>query len=211
MDRDEDEIYALLRQLDHPPPRVTAEMIAARARRGGGDGRRWAAGILLASTLAGAAYAAPGSPVRGWITAAVERVAGRAETRPAPLAAPAEQQPVSQPGASGIAVAPGRQLLILFASPQAAGQARVELTDAAEVVVRASSGGASFTSGIDRLVIDNQGSSGDFEIQIPRAARRVEIRVAGERIFLKSGPRITLGDSMPSPGSYPLPLTRLEP
>ncbi len=210
MDRDEDEIYALLRHLDHPPPRVTATMIAARVRRGGFDGRRWAAGILLASTLAGAAYAAPGSPVRGWISAAVERVAGRDEPPRAPLA-PAEEPPGSQSSASGIAVAPGRELLILFTSPQPAGQARVTLTDASEVIVRASSGGASFTSEIDRLVIDNRGSSSDFEIQIPRAAGRVEIRVAGDRIFLKSGPRITSGASMPSPGSYLLPLTRLEP
>lgn len=211
MDRDEDEVYALLRYLDHPPPGVTAEMIAARARRGRLDGRRWAAGILLASTLAGAAYAAPGSPVRGWITSAADRLAGRDETPQAPLAAPPKEPPVSEPSASGIAVAPGRELLVVFASPQAAGQASVELTDGAEVSVRASSGAVSFTSEIDRLLIDNRGSSADFEIRIPRAARRVEIRVAGDRIFLKSGPRITSGDAMPSPGSYRLPLTRPEP
>lgn len=210
MDRDEDEVFALLRHLDHSPPAVTAEMIAARARRGA-DGRRWAAGILLTVTLAGAAYAAPGSPVRGWISAAVERIAGRHETPQAPLAPPTEEPPASQPRESGIAVAPGRELLILFTASQATGQARIKLTDAAEVTVRASSGAATFTSEIDRLVIDNRGSSADFEIGIPRAARRVEIRVAGDRIFLKSGPRITSGESLPSPGAYLLPLTRLEP
>jgi len=103
------------------------------------------------------------------------------------------------PGVAGIAVAPGRALVILFTSPQVEGQAQVSLTDGTEVVVRAPSGTATFTADVDRLVIDNPGSRATFEIQIPRAAPWVEIRVQGVPIFLKEGSRVT--------GSYLLPLT----
>ncbi|MGH7607066.1 MAG: anti-sigma factor family protein, partial [Gemmatimonadales bacterium] len=51
-EREETEVHAWLRHVDHPPPELTAETIAARAR---GDRLRWervAAGIALAAGLA---------------------------------------------------------------------------------------------------------------------------------------------------------------
>ena len=65
--RDEGEILELLRQVDHPLPAVDAEALAARARGIGLVWGRWAAGILLVLGTVGAAYAVPGSPVRGWV------------------------------------------------------------------------------------------------------------------------------------------------
>ena len=81
------------------------------------------------------------------------------------------------------------------------------MADGGEVVVRAPIGAATFSSSVDRLVIDNQGAPATYEVQIPRAAPRVEIRVNGVRIFLKDGPRI-IGPAMTDArGHYRLSLS----
>jgi hypothetical protein len=201
-EREEDEVYALLRQVDHPPPPVDADAIAARARtRNFGWGRR-AAGILVALGLAGAAYAAPGSPLPAWVEAVKEWIGDRPDSSPS---APAPVQ-APEPRVAGIAVDPGQNLLILFTSPHAEGQAQVWLTDGTEVVVRAPIGAAIFSSDVDRLVIENHGSPASFEIGIPRSAPRVEIRVGGNRIFLKEGSRVRTEKSTDAQGLYLLPL-----
>ncbi len=189
--REVDEVQALLRAVDDPPPRADADAIAATAEaRARSSGRlRWAAGVVLALCVGGAAYAVPGSPLPALVEAVVVWFGGGPEPSP-PASAPAE---TLAPRVAGIAVAPGDALVILFTSRQADGQVRVSLTDGAEVVVRAPLGAATFSSDADRLVIDNQGPSATFEIEIPHTAPRIEIRVDGDRIFLKAGHRVTTG------------------
>jgi hypothetical protein len=184
--RDEGEIFALLRQVDHPLPAVDAELLAARARGTGRVWGSWAAGILLLLGAAGAAYAVPGSPVREWVRSAAAWIGG--EDR---VTAPPGQMEIPPAQAAGIAATPGQNYVIDFQSLEPGGLARVSLTDGAEVTVRAASGVARFTSAADRLLIDNQGTGTTFEIEIPRTAPRVEIRVAGNRIFLKERERVT--------------------
>ncbi len=196
-ERDEGEIFGLLRQVDHPLPRVHAEALAARARNIGLVWGRWAAGILLVLGAAGAAYAVPGSPIRQWMRSAAAWIAREDRVSPAP-----RQASVPTASAAGIAAVPGRNYVIAFLSAEPGGQARVSLTDGAEVTVRAPSGAARFTSAADRLLIDNQGSGATFEIEIPRTAPRVEIRVAGKRIFLKQGERIAAPHSAEVRGEY---------
>ena len=185
--REEERVLALLRRVDHPPARVDVTTVVARATAGRFSWVRRAAVVLVALGMAGVAYAVPGSPLPAWLNAVAGRMKGRA-ARPVPLPVPA---PAAGALAAGIAVPPGRALLIVFTWPQAAGLVQVSLTSGAEVVVRAPGGAATFTSGVDRLVIDNRDSSARFEIEVPRAAPRVEIRVAGQRIFLKEGSRVT--------------------
>ncbi|HET8622583.1 MAG TPA: hypothetical protein VFM14_03400 [Gemmatimonadales bacterium] len=211
MDHDENEAYALLRHLDHPPPKITVESIAARARRQRASERwRWAAAVLLTTSLAGVAYAAPGSPLPGWLARAAERLSPRTVLPPAPENGPAAVQSVAPAGA-GIAVIPGSKLLIVFAAPQSGGTARVTLTDGNEVTIRASTSAVDFTSERDRVRIESRGGAPDFEIAVPRAATRVEIRVADTRLFLKNGARTTAADSSALPGSWLLPLTSPSP
>ena len=202
-ERAEGAVDSLLRKLDHAPPRVDAEVIAARARAALFAWRKWAAGILLTFGLATTAYAVPGSPLPGWWKAIIEQIGDGPDRSPqAPARAPS-----GEPGLSGIAVAPGREFIIVFTSLQPQSRATVLLSDGAEVVVRVSNGAATFTSELDRLIIGNTGSTGTFEIRIPRAAPRVEIRVGALPIFLKEGPRVTTEQPPEASGSYLLPLT----
>ena len=208
-EREEQEVQALLRHLDHAVPRVDVHAVARRARAHELHWGRWAAGVALALGLGGASYAIPGSPLPAWVRAAAQWVGGwteRSPSAPAPTSPP-EPEPTRQPEPSvaGIAVAPGPALLISFTS--AAGQVRVSLTDAAQVVVRAPSGAAVFTSHVDQLVIDNAGSTTTFDIEIPRTAPRVEIRAGKQRILLKEGGSITAAKPAESSGPYLLPLT----
>lgn len=201
-ERDEREIFALLRQVDHPLPGVDAAGIVRRARGIGPAWGRRAAGILLFLAAAGAVYALPGSPVREWARAASGWLAGVGPTTPAPRQAEA---PVS--GAAGIAAPPGKHYVIVFQSTDAAGQVRVSLTDGTEVTVRALGGQTRFTSAADRLLVDNQGPGGVFEIEIPRSAPWLEIRVKTRRVFLKQGVRIVTRRSPEGKGDYVIGLS----
>ncbi len=200
--RDEAEIFALLRQVDHPLPVVHAETLAAKARGIGLVWGRWAAGILLFLSAAGAAYAVPGSPLRQWIRSAGAWIAREDRVSPPPRQA---EGPAAS--AAGIAAVPGRSYVIDFQRAEPGGQARVSLTDGTEVTVRAPSGAARFTSAADRLLIDNQGPGAIFEIEIPRSAPRLEIRVAGKRIFLKQWGRVTAPHSAEVRGAYVIGLS----
>ena len=220
-EREENEIHALLGTLDHEPPRIHARAfttahaahVAHAARSSRAAWRRRAAGLLVALGAAGTAYALPGSPLPAWVDAVVERLGSLADSsarRPA-TSAPAATEPAPGPrqatteSRSGIAVDPGSSLLILFARAQGEGHVEIVLSDGSAVEVLAPPAAASFTSDVNLLRIDNAGTAARFRIEVPRAAPRVEIRVAGKRIFLKEGPRIT-AEPAATRGSYVLPL-----
>ena len=107
-------------------------------------------------------------------------------------------------GVSGIAVSPGERLAILLPSPPAGASAYVSLSDIADIVVRVVSGTASFSSGIDRLLVETADSTAVFRILLPRTASRVEIRAGGSRLFLKQGARITASAEASADGVYAL-------
>jgi hypothetical protein len=154
-----------------------------------------AAGFAIAVGIAGVAYAVPGSPLRAW----VESVVAKIGARPAPRA-PVGEGPDS--GIAGIAIVPGPSTLILFTTRQSAGNARITLTDGAEIAVHGPGAAATYTSTDDRLLIDNRGSVADFEIAVPNHAVRVEIRVDGERLFFKDGGHIFAAGPGDSAGRY---------
>jgi anti-sigma factor RsiW len=204
--RGQDDLMSALRTVDHPHPAVTAASVMSRARARPARWLRRAAGIVMALAVAGAAYAAPGSPIRDWLRGLVDQDSstGTASTSAPPAPSSGPLQPESQ---AGIAVEPGPSLVIHFAVAQASGTLHVSLTDASRVVVRAARGAAVFGSAEDRLLIGNHESSGDFEIDVPRSARRVEIRVAGRRVLAKDDARITAAVAADTSGSYRIPLT----
>lgn len=199
-----DDIDALLRNLDHEPPRVTVNDVVTRAAQTARP-RRFAlsmkaAGILLALSVAGAAYAIPGSPVRGWVRALVARIRGP-ETTP-----PAARTPAVGPASAGIAVTPGNALVIRFAARQASGALRVTLTDNPDVSVTAHDGTASFTAGVERLDVNNRGSSASFDLRIPRTAALIHVEIDGVRVFSKRGPIIDATVAADAGGGYVIDL-----
>lgn len=198
--RDEDEVHDLLRHLDHAPPRVEAHALISSAQF---RSPRWmsrAAAILLILSVGGVAWAAPRSPLRAWWGSVIGWIDGSAVS-PTPIVVP-----LPEPAFAGIAVDPGSSLVIRFTSVQTEGDARVSLTDGTDVVVRAPVGSSTFTSNDDALVIDNARSRASFEVEIPRTAAHVEIRVNGYRVFLKRGARISAPGAVHTEGRYVIPL-----
>lgn len=212
-EREAAEVRTLLGQLDEPVPAPAPilsfpAMPTPRPTRPelGRSPRplQLAAGLLLLLGLAGAAAALPGSPVRSWMAALRERLSGGNPSSPTAL-------PVSVPApdtaASGIAVPADEPLLIVFARAQAAGAARITLTDGIRVVVRAPQGAASFSSGAGRLTIDNRAAAAGYEIEIPRSAPRVEVRVGDRQLFLKEGAEPPMTTAAGADGIYRLLLS----
>lgn len=209
-------VQALLQALDHPVPRVTAEDIATRARSRGRltPAWRWAAAVLLTVSVAGAAFALPRSPLRRWAATLATVVTGRGRPGAVPDSASAPQAPSPDHSRAGIAVSPGRSLVIVFDRPASAAVALVSLVGGAEVIVRAPAGSATFTASADRLIVEGQGAlppgsaavADTFAIEIPRESRRVEIRAGPERVFLKERDRITSPRATGAAGPWLLPL-----
>jgi hypothetical protein len=201
--RDDAELSALLGHLDHAPPRVTARALITRARPRHAAWVNRAAAVLLIVTVGGVAWAAPHARLGTLVGRVLESIRGGDRTPAPPPAAP-----VQAPNVAGIAITPGRTLLVLFTSAQTEGAARVTLTNnGTDVVVRAPAGAAAFTSTDERLVIDNTGSTATFDIEIPRTARRVEIRIAGGRAFVKDGAVITAPSTPQGESVYLVPLS----
>jgi hypothetical protein len=182
---EEREVYALLGQLDHRLPDMQVRSIIGKARTGRMDVLQWAAGILVAIGLAGAAYAAPGSPVRGWVERVVRGAVRTSEPAPSPV------EPMETPSYGGIAVTPDASLTVVFDTRAGGGEVRVSLTDGADVVIRAPSGAAEYTALQARVLVTSQLDSAIYEVEVPRAAARVEVVVDGERRFLKIGSNVS--------------------
>lgn len=196
-DGEETRLFALLRAVDHPPPRITSAEIMRRAR---GRNPMWmrAAGILVVLGLAGVAYAAPGSPLRDFV-AGMFSPPGEA-----PATSPAARAPAR---AAGIAVPPTSRFTIVIDGEPVNGIARVSVDDGSEVVVRTVDGSAVFTAGIDRVLIGDIDASTTLDIVIPRAAPWVEVRLRDRRVFLKEGAAIVAMLERDGSGRYLLQLS----
>lgn len=191
------EVAELLSRLDHPVPPVSVEMVIGRARRAGVERLRWAAGIALALGLAAsAAYAAPGSPVPGWIAQAA-RALGLA----APVADPSFDGAQLPAESAGIALIPGDSLLIEFLEAGLSGYLRVDLTDDAEVIVQAPTGSTRFASEPERLLVEHP-TPDTVHVQLPRAGGRVVIRVGARELLQKDGPAVSTGQEAVAGSGY---------
>ncbi len=198
---EETRILGLLRELDHPLPKIHDDVSPVRSPRGPKWGRL-AASIAVGILAAGAAYAASGGPLPRIFQRLVEWVA----QNPAPNQPAASPSRVDAPG-RGIAVTAGDRLVILFSTPKSGGLATVSLTDDTDVEVRTLQGQASFTSDLDRLQVDSRSDSTRFQVLIPRHAALVEVQVGGRRVFLKEGDRVVT-QARPDPrGDYLIPLS----
>lgn len=203
--REETSVHELLHEVDTPTPDVFADAIARQAAAVAPMVRStltaWlqkAAAVAIVVGIAGAAYAIPGSPVRGWIHDVTRKLTGRPENP-----APAPRQ--GRTGVSGVAVSPGDRLTILFEPGAKGAELRIDLTDGPDAQVHGQAGAAAYTSSAGYLLVRGLDSTAVFQVLIPRSAPWVEIRAQDERVFLKEGPRITTGGSRMG-DRYVLPL-----
>jgi anti-sigma factor RsiW len=197
-ERDEHEVFALIGVLDHPAPAVPLQAVLERADSHQYRWRRWAAAAVLVLGIGGVAYALPGSPLRRWLDAAVERASGVPERM---IPDPVRVDPPPEDGA-GIAVAPGAGLIIGFIGPETGGSARIVLSDAAEVTVRAPAGAATFRAEADRVIVQRSGTRARFDVEIPASAPRVEVRVGTRRVFLKDQAGVTTDAARSPDGAW---------
>lgn len=207
-DRDRADVERLLETLDHPPPDATAasviERARARAHRPAAQRWRWAASIVLAAVLGSVAWAAPGSPLPGWVAAARSALAGG---KPAVVGA----SPIGAPDDAGLAVAPDAWMTIDIQAWTPPSALLVSLVDGPEVLVRAPSGAATFTSDADRLVVANVRAGTTVRIAIPRAAPRVEVRAGNRRLLLAERGRVSTTAELSTSGEYHIPLPAMAP
>jgi len=188
-----DRVDLLLGQLDQPTRAIELAEPEPEPRS---SIARWLVAAALLAALAGAAFAIPGSPVRQWVRQVLS--GARHETKSLP--------PRVEASPAGIAVTPGARMVIDFLATQSAGSATVRIADASELTIEAPNGAATFTSDVDRVVVNNRGAA-SYSIEVPRAAPFVEIRVGGAPRFRKQGARVTLG--VPSDRDvYSVPLAR---
>ena len=100
---------------------------------------------------------------------------------------------------------PGNHFAIVFSGVVPAGSARLSLTSGADLLVRALDG-ANFQSDVDRLLVESKTPGAKFEVEIPRSAPSVEIRVGGRIVFRKDSSRIATNAPISADGSYRLML-----
>lgn len=178
---DEREIMTLLGELEPARPvRLAAVLGAAAATRS----PHWlarAATLAAVVVLGGAAaYALPSSPLRRWFETR------RAPALPAP--GPSRMPQAQEPQVTGVSVTPDPSMIIVFRERQRRGDVLVRLIEGPEIAVRASANGSRFSVAPGRLTIANNGLA-TYEVDVPASVPRVEIVVAGSRLWLKEGPR----------------------
>lgn len=178
--REEAEVFGLLARLDHPAGAPDIRAVLDSARRPPRLALRLAAGFLLALLGAGAAWAIPGSPLPGWVRTGRAWITDRSRVAPAP----GPDAPTT-----GLAIPAGDRFVVEFAATQDSGEVEVRLVDGEQLVARAMGTGVSFITGPGRLQIENAGVRTGYQLEVPRATRSVEVRVAGRRILMKDGER----------------------
>jgi hypothetical protein len=134
----------------------------------------------------------------------VERAVAAALARRDP---PAPTPPAaSRPAPAGVAIVPRQEIEVRFRRPQPRGTLRVTFADQPDASLRSSDGTPGYAIGEDRIVVDNAGSAGSYELTVPGALGEVRVRVADVVVFRKSGGRVTSPTPADSVGGYTVPL-----
>ncbi len=85
----------------------------------------------------------------------------------------------------GISVIPTGEFELHFETSQSTGVIRIALTDGAELAVRAFGDSPGYDLAPEGVRVENVGSTADYEVLVPRSARRVTIRVEETVVFTK--------------------------
>jgi len=193
--RAESRVFGLLEELDHEAPPLDWEAVTRAAPRGRTARELIAASLAFLLVAGGLLHAVPGSPLRGWIDAVLGEGSGPAE--PALPATDAADAPLS-----GIAVVPSDPFEVAFAAPQRTGRIRVTLVSSDRLELTVSGEPVELESGVDHLIVSNQGSSASYELRIPRTLSSIRVRVGAETILDKREGSIRTTAPRDSSGAY---------
>ena len=187
-----DEVAELLRQLDHPVPRVSVDEIIARAR----PRRRWAGASIAAATIviAGIAAALPSSPVHHALLRAIAG-ASRELHRPVAPATHAAQQ------GDGVALVPNGWLTIRFVAPVPESRVRVVIAPARQLSLVPEGGDAAF-SVADASIIVREATTPTFTLTVPDTLSGLSLESDGALLLEKRGSTITTRAPRDAHGAY---------
>lgn len=190
-------VGSLLSTLDSPQ-RIAASRFAPRTRMP--IWLRRAAVLFFLLSVAGAAWALPGSPLRRWLDdTAVD--ASNAST----LDETANHAPAPH---GGIEIPVDGAVQIAFMQRQSRGAIRVILSDSTGIVLTILGDDAGIDSRSEHsVVIDNRASSADYAIRVPHGAADLVIRVADRIVFRKTADQVVTAVA-PSDGIYTIALDR---
>ncbi|MCC6772425.1 MAG: hypothetical protein IT360_14620 [Gemmatimonadaceae bacterium] len=174
-----------LAALDETPPAVADVMPRVpRTPQRAQLRTRWGRAATVLVMLGGAslAWAMPTvrGPVMAWLGKAFRDATSRV-AEPTPVVQ--LPTPTASPG-SGVSVMPGARFTVTVAVSQQAGTVFVRVVDGADLSVRASGGNVSLESLDEALLVRNPDGDGDYFVEIPRTAPRVEVRVNATRLVL---------------------------
>lgn len=196
--REERGLFGLLEGLDHEPPPIDWGAVTRESRSGGSARSLIAASVAFLLVATGILYALPGSPLRAWFDTVVREDSETVAPAPVP----------GDPALSGIAVEPADPFEVRFAGFQRTGQVRVTLVPSTRLELRVVGEVVELESGVDRLVVSNEGSTSSYELQVPRGLGSLRVRVGESTVFDKQGGRIRTRLSPDSTGSYVIELSR---
>lgn len=185
-------------------PRATLERIAARRAAGErrilppadvgrstGRTKQRLTVVILVSTIAAAAAALPGSPLRQLFTRRAEP-----KSNVAPVVKPSTldtSAPITSPPIAGVAIPVANELLVEIDSASDSLQIRARVVDTPELEVR---GIGLAASAVFRPRSGSVGVSeargGEVQIDVPRAAKHFTLRVNGVVRVVKAGDRLRL-------------------
>jgi anti-sigma factor RsiW len=176
--REDSEIGALLRVLDHPVPKRVAPAGTPRRPRV----RHTALAASLALLLAGVAAAAvPGTALNRWIRSRLEGASPTAPraARPAPTAAATEPAQA----AGGVEIPAPSALVVAFAAPEPDGVLTISVAERADAALRAYGGDVAYEVGNGRIRVDNRRPARRYTLEVPTSLSRLTVLVAGRSVF----------------------------
>jgi hypothetical protein len=199
--RDEHRLFDLLEELDQEPLAIDWGAVTRESRSGGSARSLIAASVAFLLVATGILYAIPGSPLRAWFDAVVREDPEVV----APAAVPED------PALSGIAVEPADPFEVGFMASQRTGQIRIMLVLSKRLELRVVGETVGLESGVDRLLISNEGSGSSYELLVPRSLGSMRVRVGEMTVFDKQGENIRTPRSPDSTGTYTIDLAAASP
>ena len=193
--RRDTEIAALLRRIDHTPPRIDPAVLQRRARRRVMRSRLAAAGIVIFLAV-GAASAMPGSPIRSWISS----MTGRGDEGTALPGGVQATDSARIP--SGVSVPATDGFELVFETMQEAGLVTVILADEPEVSIRSDDAGVGYAIEPWGVRVMNGGSVASYQVVVPSEVQDFSIRVESTTVFRKRGRSIETSVKPDSAGRY---------